>query len=363
MKKYLCFFLTVLIFFSSFALEKTYSQTLLKGGVTAVIEKDRDLNVNLSTPINFYFSQAGDKVVAIVKEDISIGDSFYIPSGSRIEGVITAINEPRHFGQNGSFEIEFNEIVTPDNLTIPIVASVSTDTKGKEEKVADILSYDAALVAYGTFNGLIAGLQYGGLPLAIASHGISLLAGAGVGATTGVIGSVLRKGKVPVVLTNSPNTKVALKSNLYVFGELPKIDKAKIKNQETRIEEYKGFRFFPEVKNDEIELVINKIKNEHSKTYGDYLVLEFDLKNNSRRTVSFSDLVLLNKSSLEMLHPDLFLSGNEALKTVKPFDEISASLAFLVSQKKKHDYYLVLVDPLDGKEVVKVPLKGFRIED
>lgn len=331
---------------------KAYSQNapILKGGITTVIQKGEILNVNLNTPINFYFSEIGDKVAFFTNEDILIGENSYIPKGSKFEGILTSIKEPKRFGQKGAFEVSFNEITTPDNLSIPISATASTDIQKTSEKITEILTYDAALIAYGTFHGFIAGVQYGGIPLAISSHGISLLAGAGIGAGTGIIGSAVRKGKIPTTYTGS-GTPLTLKSNFYILGELPKKEKGKEKK-----EEFKGFRFFPPLNKNEIELSLLKINKEHSKTFGDYLVLELKIKNDSPKTISLTDIVLLNKKDSSLLHSDLFLTGTKALQTISPFEELSTSLAFVTSEKAEN-YLLIILDPLDGTEIVKTPLK------
>ena len=335
-----------------------FSQTILKGGVTAVIEKGQNLSVSFNTPINFYFSQTGDTVTAEIKEDIILEENLIISKGSYIEGVITKINEPSSFGREGSFEIEFNKIVTENNLSVPIVASTSTNSKPKSEQLASIVSYDAALIAYGSTHGLIAGLQYGGLPLAIASHGISLLAGTGLGTGAGIIGSVKRKGKIPTI-AHGLTTTVKLNSDLYILGELNSqgIKKQENKEELAKENEYKGFRFFPEIKNDELKFVINSIKKEHSKELGDYIILEINIKNNSQRNINLFYIVLQNELTDEILHPDIFLSGNEVLKTVKSFEEINTNLSFLVKHNSLQKCYLALIDPLDSKEIVKIPLK------
>lgn len=348
-KHFIVIFVLLYIFFISSFHIKVYSQTVLKGGIRTVVEHGQTIEINLSTPINYYYSQTGDNVAAYTTEDIFIGENTFIPKGSRLEGLITKIIKPKHFGQNGAFEIDFNEIVTEENIHIPIYASVTTDTSSRVEKIASILTYDSALVAYGTFHGALAGIQYGGIPLAITSHGISVLAGAGVGLGAGIAGSVARKGKVPNVLTQI-NIPVVLKSDLVLLGDLPSIKK------EAQKEEYKGFRFFPQVKNEEIKIQINEIKKEHSNLYGNYIIVNFNLKNNSNKSVSFSDFILVDKNKNETLHSDLFLTGTEALKTIKPFEEANGSLTFLISGNKDN-YLLTVVDPLDGDKIVEIPLK------
>lgn len=355
-------FVFILVIFTG---EKAYSQTILKGGITALIEKGHTIEVNLATPVNFYFSEVGDKVIAFTTEDILTGGNLYIPKGSVIEGIITKIKTPKHFGQDGAFEIDFSQITTQNNITIPIYASVSTDISSKEEKIAKILTYDSALVAYGTLNGALAGIQYGGIPLAILSHGISVLAGAGVGLGAGVIGSVARKGKIPSVLT-SIRTRIVLKSDFYVLRSSETRDPNKeflfrSSDLGSRISDlrYKGFRFFPSAKENEISLSVNKIRKEHSNIYGDYFIIEFNLKNNSSKTINLSDMVVESKFDLEPLHPDLLLSGLEALKSVKPLSEVNSSLAFILTTKID-EYSLAIIDPLDGNVIVKLPLKGYK---
>lgn len=364
-KLILCLFLI----FYLISIQEVYSQIVLKGALRTVIEKGQTLEIKLSTPINFYFSQAGDMVAAFTTEDIPISEDFHIPKGSRLEGVVTKITKPKRFGQDGTFEIDFNEIVTPDNASIPVYASISSDISSTTEKIANILTYDSALVAYGAFHGAVASFQYGGIPLTIFSHGISILAGAGLGAGAGVVGSVVRKGKIPVLLT-SLNIPVALKSNFYILGDLTELQETRNKKQEARNtmqeageKRYTGFRFFPRVKKEEIELQVRSVNKKHNKTYGNYIVVQFNLKNNSQKDISLSDFVLLDKENSEVLHPDLFLSGTGALKKSKPQDDTLILLAFLVSDKKK-SFSLALIDPLDNEEIVRVPLKeNWKLED
>ena len=354
-KQLLYIFFLIFIFILGFSYNKVFSQNspqVLKGGITTVIQKGELINVNLNTPINFYFSQIGDKVVFFTNEDIIIGEKSYIPKGSRIEGTITSIKEPKGFGQNGSFEVSFNEIITPENISIPISATASTDIKKKSEKIAEILSYDTALIAYGTFNGFIAGIQYGGIPLAITSHGISLLTGAGIGAGAGLIGSAVRKGKIPTTYTGS-GTPVLLKSDLFILGELPKIEANKQRSKEA---EYNGFRFFPSPNKDELKISILKIKDEHSKTFGDYFILEIKIKNDSQKIINLTDIVLINNKDLNLLHTDLFLTGTKALQSISPSEELNTSLAF-ATEEKAENYSLAILDPLDGKEILRMPLK------
>lgn len=346
--KKLLFYLLILLLLSCRDLK---AQIILKGGVQSYIQKGRVLQISLSSPINFYFSAEGDEISGYINEDIKIGEDLFIPKGSKIFGVVSRINEPKRFGQDGSFDIEFNELVVSGNR-IPIQASVSTDVNTTLEKAADILTYDSALIAFGTFNGAIAGIQYGGIPLAVTSHGISVLAGAGVGAGAGILGSALRKGKIPVNGLGQ-SLPFVLKTNFYVLGDIER----DLSNHESRVtsNDYKGFRFSPQLKKDQVQLEISSIKKMHDKKYGDSLLIEVSLKNKSNKPISFSDLKLTTNKK-ELINPDVLLSGLEALKSVKPNEEIKTRLKYLISSKKE-EYNLILIDPIDMVEIVKIQLK------
>lgn len=328
-----------------------YSQTVLKSGVRVIAKEGKQFTVSINSPLNFYYSLVGDDVWATINEDISFGDNTYIPKGSLLKGLVTNIKAPKRFGQSGSFEIDFKEIILPNKTSIPIQASVSTDVTSKEKKISEILTYDAALVAYGTFHGLFAGIQYGGIPLAIATHGISVLAGGGIGAGAGIVGSIKRKGKMPIVFTGI-QTKLSLKSDFYILDDLP--EKNILKTTEEN--DYKGFRFNKAINKEDIEINLENVSEKKDKNYGRYLLIKITARNNSSIPISLSDFILKDESNLEFLNPDLLLSGLDALKTIKPSDGLTFSLGFLTS-KKADKYFLVLIDQLDKKEIVKIPLK------
>jgi hypothetical protein len=349
---------TILILFIVFYMlcsQKAYSQLLLKGGIQTSVQKGSKLEIKLSAPLNFYFSAEGDKIQGLINEDIKVSDDLVIPRGSLISGYVKKIIEPKHFGKDGSFEVEFDEIITPHNISIPIQASTSTDTKSVSEKTADIVTYDSALIAYGTFNGALAGLQYGGIPLAVSSHGISVLAGASVGAGAGIVGSLIRKGKIPIT-TYGSTSSFLLKSNLYILGNQDELKAASGKRTAV-IPEYKGFRFNPVVNKQQVEVNILSHSKLHDKKYGNYIEIKLNIKNNSNRSISISDFKLANikQAKKEYLNPDLFLTGLESLKTIKPGNELEAKVTYLIPSKKEN-YSIVLVDPLDMNEIVTIKL-------
>lgn len=338
----------ICFFAASSANLPSYSETLLKGYISKILEKGEKLEISLNTPINHYFSLNGDKVFAIISKDIKSENKVLISQGSILSGIITQIKSPGRFGQDGKIEILFSELILPNNISVPINAIVSTDINTTSEKIAKTLVYDSALVTYGALHGAIASLQLGGIPLAIASDGISIFAGAGVGASFGLIGSALRRGKLPSIYHLVP-MEVALKSDLFILSELPEFDN---NNKE---KDYTGFRFKPAIKENEVEISIKEVRKEKNKNFGTYFTVKLTIKNHSNKNLSLADIVLIDENGMK-IKPNLFLSGLGSLKTLKSFENIDTILAFtLTNPKQNHE--LAVIDPMDNKEILRVPLK------
>ncbi len=354
----------IFIFCLDFLQMRSFSRTLLKGGITTIVRKGENLELNIHTPLNLYYSQIGDKIAGFISHDIPVSEDFLIPKGSKVEGILTAIKKPKKFGQDGAFEISFNELVLPDGTLIPVYGTVTTDVKKTEEKIASIVTYDTALIAYGGFHGAIAGIQYGGIPLAIASHGISVLAGAGAGAATGVIGSIRRKGLIPETRLFSV-LPLKFKTNFSLLGDIPET-KNIVHEKPPEGEDYKGFRFYPSLNKEDIKIELTNITGNYSEIYGNYLVLQFNLENKSERSISLSNIAVVDSDEPEVLiHPDVFLSGTESFKSVKPYEQIVTTLAFLTRGKKPKpdNYSLVVVDSLDKNEILRIPLVIVETKD
>lgn len=363
-EKTMLFFLlkVVIIILSVMMPLATIAHETLKGKISTFKTIGKKLEINLNTPVNYTFSLPGDKIIAYLKEDVDLGDNLVIPKGSRVEGLLVSIKDPKRFGIDGAFEVTFNKLVLPSGDSLPIFASATSDSSiERHEKLAKILTYDSALIAYGGINGAIAGVQVGGIPLLISSNGLTAAAGAGVGCATGVIGSIYRKGEAPSLSTIG-SSNITLDSDLFVFEDLIKLNSQHLAQRALpKVNEYKGFRFNAPTKKEELEVTINEVKNEKSKTFGDYIVLNFDLKNKSRNKINLSNIVLINEDKQSLIHPDVFLSGKEAFKFASPFDKSNFKLAYITNPKEK--YNLAIIDPLDNTEIVRIPLSAISKQD
>lgn len=346
----LIFFFTI---FFSLNVQVAKSNPILKGGISTVIKKGEELKINFSTPVDYSFSLPGDSVSVYLSEDVDLGNNTFIPKGSKLNGQLTKIVYPKRLGLDGYYEINLNELITPDNKRIPVYANISTNSQKNYEKAAKILTYDSALIAYGTVHGAIAGLQIGGIPLAISSYGISVLSGAGIGTTGGIIGSLIRKGDIQTTSSQEP-VRITLNEDLHIFGDLTDFKNSKVVlSGENKEEQFRGFRFYESIKEEDIGIRVDSITKKKDKTYGRLLTLDLYIKNNSDKKLSLSNIVLIDKEI--PIYPDLIFSGINVLENIDPMGELSTTLTFLVKDFKAN-YRLALIDPLDSKKIVSIPI-------
>lgn len=181
---------------------------LLKGGITHTISPIKEdgsvetipqgtpVGLTISATLNSETSREGEDVLAMVSTDLKDGKKVLLPGQWYVHGKISQVEKQRRLGRNGSIEIKFDKLISPDGkYQIPFEATATT----KENAVKAGLKHaakDATYVSVGALGGAMVSVQLTGIPLAIASQGYSVAAGAAVGATLGVIAAARRKGKM-----------------------------------------------------------------------------------------------------------------------------------------------------------------------
>ena len=78
----------------------------------------------MDTAVDSDTSQEGDEFSARTSEDLTIDGSTVVPAGSIIKGRIATLNSPRALNRSGSVALKFDNITTPDNRQIPLVATI-----------------------------------------------------------------------------------------------------------------------------------------------------------------------------------------------------------------------------------------------
>lgn len=324
---------------------------LLKGGAESiqVMPQKSEIEISLNSLVSTEFSAEGDPVEAKILIGRYVTDPSLIAlRGARLRGNISNVVQSRSLGRNGRMEILFDSLELTSGDIIPIQAKMSTETfKGKE--ILNTLKADAKLITHGTVWGLVNSLRMAPVH-AFATNGMSLLAGAGLGAGMGVIGSFRRDGESQTFAMGD-NQQVKLNSPLYIpqdvieQAEITKLEQEELNNN-IIVNTIPGF-----------DLRLNDIQVKEK--IGDYNYtgqISVTLDNNSGRTISATDLILVPHNGDDPVVADLRLSQLELLKQVHT-GQISDIILYYPIDLDINEYYLALIDPITKDSLVKMNLK------
>jgi len=162
-----------------------------------------EIHLTLLTPVNSSTSREGDPVIAVLAQPVSFDGRIILPAGTRIHGVIGAIQRPKSFslfrGQaymNLAFKsIEIDSRLIPVQMSIvaigrPRVDSFSSPrhdvkiTEGEVIQQKHDYKGDAVGLAVGGGGGSLMGVLFG-----------NVTRGMGIGFAAGAVYVVARKGK------------------------------------------------------------------------------------------------------------------------------------------------------------------------
>ncbi len=106
-----------------------------------------------------------------------------------MHGQVTAIGLQKRLGRDGYVEVEFDKLISPEgDIDLPFNTKFSTKDSQLKAISKEVL-IDSGYVTLGALGGSIFSVQLTGVPVAIATHGISVGAGAAVGGGLGLIGA------------------------------------------------------------------------------------------------------------------------------------------------------------------------------
>jgi hypothetical protein len=289
--------------------------------------------------LNSELSQKGDEVLARVACDVTGGERVILPGGWYMHGVVTDIAPQRRLGKDGYVEVEFDKLVSPEgDLELPFRAKVSTKD-GELKAVAKTALIDSAYVTAGAIGGSLLSVELTGLPVAIASHGISVGIGAAAGGTLGAIGALKRKGNIRSLF---PGDELKLVTAEPIM--LPGFDP----------------RFLPSASMpvSVANLTLHVGKPTFAKdTLGDKLArrlfLDVTIENNTSKEYSFFDLAVLSDHNQRYypLPACLQMGKNK----VQAHSTGTAKVVFSVDSPKRK-YWLLLLDKIKREEIARAPI-------
>jgi len=99
-------------------------ESKLLQGYVRVVPVGTKIPIVMDTAVDSDTSQEGDEFSARTSEDLTIDGNTAVPAGSIIKGRIATLNAPRALNRSGSVALKFDNITTPDNRQIPLVATI-----------------------------------------------------------------------------------------------------------------------------------------------------------------------------------------------------------------------------------------------
>lgn len=156
-------------------------------GYVANVESGTKINIYLQSAINTSSAVEGDRVIAVLTDDLTYNGYVVAPQGSLVYGILTKARHATYGSRNGKVVIDFNQLVTPEGKTFNIETEKIDFTVTNEGKVSRVASNVAVGAAVGVLTGLLVG--------ALSGHvGPAAAIGAGVGAGGALIGGVAERG-------------------------------------------------------------------------------------------------------------------------------------------------------------------------
>ena len=306
-------------------------------GSISEIPRGVKLKLSIMGNLNSQLSKPGDEILARISYDVSSGDKVILPGGWFIHGRVAEASSQKRLGRDGYVKVEFDKLLNPDgDIELPFNAEFSTKDN-QLKAVAKTVLIDSGYVTIGAIGGSILSVQLTGVPVAIATHGISVGAGAAVGGGLGLIGALKRKGKIASFFPGDEFT-IATAEDITLPGFDP--------------------RFIPSAQKPEniphLHLIINHYifkRDPLGDKLSRQLTLSVTVNNETSKEVSFFDLAVVSDSG-ERYYPSLSV-GMPSLKTkVTPYNMVTANLSFNVGIPR-HKYSLILLDRLKRLEIAR----------
>lgn len=270
-----------------------------------------------------------------------------VPEGSRLIGKIIELRRPKSFGIGANLKVHINELMLPDGSNVKVSADFSSKASMQSDEKPNAVKSLARKVAKDTSNvtasalvGAVDTLQYGGLGAAIATSGISTLAGAGLGLGLGLIGVFTTKGEELINAGFEP-VNLKLDSDFVFLQDLPVMAQ--------KLEPVSASLLGVDIK-------VNKVSKQSSRDFGEFLLMNIELTNNSLKDLFMGDFVLSSSRHIIpiMNNPLLMNSGLITIAKKKSHD---VSLAFsLGSIKKEGTYQLMMLNPITQEIVANIDI-------
>lgn len=158
-------------------------------GYIGQVPQGTKITAYLQNAINTATAVKGDKIVAVLSNNLTYNGLVIAPQGSLLYGTLSKARNATYGSRNGRVVINFNQLVTTDNKVYNIQTEEIDFTVSNDGKVANAAKSALTSAAAGAVVGLLFGLLSGKENIAK-----SVAIGAGVGAGSSVIYSTAERG-------------------------------------------------------------------------------------------------------------------------------------------------------------------------
>lgn len=315
--------------------DKVKEQSELFTGKIENLDRKDVLRMTVSQVLDGSFSQEGDEFFAEVTNDVSGEGGVIIPTGTVAHGKISQCNGAKRLGRDGSIDLDFDYLMTPDGREIPIEGKMTTKLH-PITATSKIVATDLGYTAVGGVVGGMVALNMLGIEAAIASQGYTVAGGAAIGGMVGLGAALYRKGKDVLI---APGDEIRVKINTSI--PLPVYKETALLQHEMPL--------------DGLEIRINNIAYEKD-PFGELntITLSISIKNMSKFTFSSFDLALINDYN-SVFHPSVFGDTTLMFQQIKPGDRVAGKLSFSVDNIKRR-FWLTFYDRKNRKPVAKISI-------
>jgi len=313
--------------------DKVQDKSELFTGKVENLDRKDVLRMTVSQVLDGSFSQEGDEFFAEITNDVSGNKGVVIPAGTIAHGKIKQCSGAKRLGRDGSLDLDFDYLMTPDGREIPIEGQMTTKLS-PIVATGKIVATDVGYTAAGGVIGGIMAINMFGIEAAIASQGYTVAGGAAVGGVIGLGAALYRKGKDVLI---APGDEIRVKINTSI--PLPVY-------KETALLQH-------EMPYDGLEIKITNITFDKD-PFGELntVTLSLSITNMTKMTFSSFDLALINDYN-SVFYPSIFGDTTLMFKQIKPGDRVAGRISFSVDNVKRK-FWLTFYDRKNRKPIAKI---------
>jgi hypothetical protein len=287
----------------------------------------------------------GDSLIFKITPEV--GEIFKIPASTYLKASVEGDSL-----DNKNFLFRITELISENGSSTTASGLFRIDTEEQDKSLEDKISEDTFLrtssnVVLGSLSGTLKTLKYGGLPLIMLTNGFSVVAGAGLGAVSGIVNSFVAAPQSFYSEPSDSQLKVKfiepVKTDLYSFGESTALLAEPLLAHDINL-----------------EVKVTQSKKFYSYNFGDSIFLELKIENASEKDFDLQDFILVDKTnSQEFLpNPFLFNFNSEELSEINSDTTRTLKLCYSLGKFSDLDNYnLRILDPVTAKHLYYVPIQ------